>query len=445
MGVAIGSWYSLDRALISVLMSAVLVMVFAGIILERKILVLCLAIGLIVGVWYVGQSFKASEYKFGESIDVEGIIAIDPPQVDRNQQLTVRPDGKTQNLRASLYQPIVGQKGDRVWIRGTVQPPENYNDFDYIGYLQRYEVYGVLKKPKIIVLKPKRNWRTPLMAVKRYLIFQSRKLFLGQAGSLVLGMLIGERGNISEEVKSNFSKTGLSHVVAVSGFNMTIIVAMCASMAWYLGRRVTNYVTVIIILSFVIITGASASVVRAAIMSLLVILAQFFGRSYTSGYALLWAAGLMVAFNPRILAWDIGFQLSMLATIGVLAVYSQIRPSQSFLKTMIYPTLGAIIMTAPVIAFYFDTLSLIAPIANLFLLPLVPWIMLLGALSFLPLIGFGMSWITTVLVNLFLLAVKFFANLPFSSIEISASPSFILIYYLAITILFLFSRRKQQL
>ncbi len=448
IGVGIGSWYSLDRALISILISVILVMVVSGIVMRRTIFVIFIVCGCVLGLWHVERSFLASEYQsmFGQNIDAEGTIVVDPPRVDRNQQITILPDGKTQSLRASLFQPINAHRGDRVWIRGTLQPPENFEDFDYIGYLQRYNIYGVLKKPKVIVLRrSSANWRTPLTKTKDWLLNESKKKFPEKPGSLIVGMLIGEKGGVTKDISEDFSRTGLSHVIAVSGFNMTVIAAVCVSLAWYLGRRVTNYFTVLIILSFVVITGATASVVRAAIMALLVVSAQLLGRLYTSGYALLWAAGLMVLFNPRILAWDVGFQLSMLATLGILTIYSQQSFKSSALKTILYPTLGAIVMTVPLIAFYFQTVSLIAPLANMLLLPLVPWIMFFGTISFLPLIGTGLSQIATALANIFLSAVHFLASFTYSSIPISISPLFILIYYFAVIILFLFWRRKSQL
>lgn len=444
IGVAVGSWFELDRALIFITISAALAMVGTGVATGNGKVTIFVIAGLVLGAWYIQQSFGPSEYQdyFGQDIDREGVIVVDTPNVDRNQQVTIRPDGFDQSVRASIYQPIKAVAGDRVWIRGVIQPPENFDDFDYIGYLQRYKVYAVLKKPHVIVIKrAPPNWRTPLVTTKTWLIRKSKTRFDARSGSLIMGMLIGGRSNLPQDVTEAFARTGLSHVVAVSGFNMTILATACASLAWYFGRRLTNYATVVMIISFVIITGASASVIRAAIMALLVVGAQLTGRLYTSSYALLCAAGLMVLQNPRILAWDIGFQLSVAATIGVLTAYWLQGPRpQSFIKSLLLPTIGAIIATAPLLVFYFQTLSLVAPLANGLLLPLVPWLMLIGALSLLPLIGSGMAILATLLAKIFLGIVTYFASWSFASVEMHISATAILIYYLLLIGLLLLIR-----
>ncbi len=448
IGVGLGSWYIFESSLLYVALDAGLALLIIGAVIRKFLLTICLLSALVFGYWYIGQTFVANEYieQFGKTIDVEGVIAADSERVERNQSVTFIPDGYSQAVRTTLYQPIAANRGDRVWARGVLEPPENFSEFDYIGYLQRNGVYAVLKKPKVAVLKPaSASWRTPLLKVKDWFLFESKTKFETRPGSLIVGMLIGERGNIPKDVSENFARTGLSHVVAVSGFNMTIIAMACASLAWYISRRPSNYLTVLIVLSFSVITGASASVVRAALMALLLVLAQLSGRLYTSVYALLWAAGLMVLHNPRLLAWDIGFQLSATATCGVLGGYWLTRNSApTFWKNILWPTLGAIIATAPLVAFHFGTFSLVAPLANAVLLPFVPILMLLGALAFLPLVGAAAALASGAIANLFINVVGFFASWPYSSLEVSISPSIVVIYYLFLVGLLLMIRARKR-
>ena len=417
------------------LFAAMLVSAFSR---STGVAVLLMTLGLATGWWYVNRSFEPNQYSkyISVNINAEGTVSADPVTVEKNQQITLLPDGFGQQIRAQLYTPIPDiRKGDRVWIRGQLELPENFSDFDYVGYLQRWNVYAVLKKPRVIVLRrAKTSWRTPLLAIRKYVIKRSQA-YPQSEGSLIVGMLIGQRQNIPKPVSDSFRITGLTHIVAVSGFNMTIIATACGVLVWYIGRRATNITTLAIIFGFVVITGASAAVVRAGIMSTLMVVAQLFGRQYASGYSLLTVAAIMILHNPRIVMWDVGFQLSVAATYGVLASFQIKRPDSkpaSFISEMMRPTLGAIAMTAPIIAWHFGTFSIIAPLANLVVLPLVPWIMLLGALSLLPLIGGVFVYPAQMVTATVLKSAGFFAGLPYANVEV-ALPLWVLgIYYLAV-------------
>ncbi len=382
--------------------------------------------GVAMGIWYVSLSFGMNEYQdvIGKNIDVEGVIATDPVTQDKGQVLIVQPDGYSKDLRASLYKAIPqAGLGDRVWIRGQVELPENFSEFDYVGYLQRWDVYGELKKPKIIVLKRASwSWRKPLRDLHDYIVEQSH-LFAPREGSLMLGILIGERTAIPDEIVQAFKTTGLTHIVAVSGFNMTIIATACGALVWYIGRRATNMLTLFVVFSFVVVTGATASVVRAAIMAVLATVAQLLGRQYTSLYALLLVCAIMVLQNPRIVLWDIGFQLSVAATFGVLIAFRIRAPRAAdetersgFLADTLRPTLGAIAVTAPLIAYHFGTFSIIAPIANLIVLPSVDWIMLLGALTLLPYIGTVFVYPAQLATALVIWITEKLSTVPYASI-----------------------------
>lgn len=439
-GVATGSLYSIPQSIVwtVLLCGAVLSMIIA--MLPRKkartvgLAMLFGVVGLVVGYNYVDQSFASNEYEqyIGQSIETEGVVVMDPVLSGRNQQVTMLPDGYTQYIRASLYTPIPGlKKGDRVWIRGQLERPENFSDFDYIGYLQRWQVYVQLKKPRVIVLKrAPLSWRTPLLAIRAFVLKQGQ-VFPEREGSLIIGMLIGQKQNIPEEVAQAFKTTGLTHIVAVSGFNMTIIATACGALVWYLGRRATNILTIVVVVAFVVVTGASAAVVRAAIMAIIMVVAQLFGRQYASLYALLLVSTIMVLLNPRIVVWDVGFQLSVVATYGVLTAFQIKDPEKadSFFTETMRPTIGAILFTAPIIVLHFHTFSVIAPLANLLVLPFVTWIMLFGSLALLPVIGGVFVMPSQLLTSAVLYITEHLATIPYASIELFAPPWVIIIYY----------------
>ncbi len=453
VGVAIGSLYNIPSSLVWTVFQGGAVLSMGIMALPRKnarvvgLSIMCIIAGLVFGYLYVGKSFSENEYQefLGENINTEGIVAMDPVMSGRNMQVTLLPDGYSQFIRGSLYTPIPGlKKGDRVWIRGQLELPENFSDFDYIGYLQRWQVYAQLKKPRVIVLKRAEwNWRTPLLAVRNFVLKQG-KVFPEREGGLIIGMLIGQKQNIPDEVQQAFKITGLTHIVAVSGFNMTIIATACGALVWYIGRRATNILTILIVIGFVVVTGATAAVVRAGIMAIVMVVAQLMGRQYASLYALLLVSVIMILINPRIVVWDVGFQLSAAATFGVLMAFNLKHPEKedSFLVDMLRPTLGAIILTAPIIILHFHTFSVIAPLANLLVLPFVTWIMLFGALALLPVIGGVFVMPAQLITSAILFITEKLALVPYASVEVIAPPWLIFIYY-SVLILYIYSRHSR--
>ncbi|HEX3099561.1 MAG TPA: ComEC/Rec2 family competence protein [Patescibacteria group bacterium] len=460
-GVGIGSLYNIPSflvwvflvagALFSVSIMMLSVRVFNGRGKKARVggvTIFCVVLGLVLGYFYVGKSFSGNEYEkyLDQSIETEGVVATDPVMSGRNQIVTLLPDGYTQYMRASLYTPIPGlAQGDRVWIRGQLQLPENFSEFDYVGYLQRWQVYAELKKPRVIVLhRAPWNWRVPLIAVRNFVVEQG-KVFPEREGSLIIGMLIGQKQNIPDEVAQAFKTTGLTHIVAVSGFNMTVIATACGALVWYIGRRATNILIVVVVVAFVVVTGATAAVVRAAIMAIIMVVAQLLGRQYASLYALLLVSAIMVLLNPRIVVWDIGFQLSAAATFGVLIAFRIKDPEKedSYLVDMLRPTMGAIIVTAPIIILQFHTFSVIAPLANLLVLPFVTWVMLFGALALVPVIGNVFVLPAQLLTTTILFITEHLAAIPHASVNVFLPAWVILIYYFLI-ILYIHNRLQKR-
>jgi competence protein ComEC len=450
-GVGIASLYQISESLLWVVLGIGMFLGMVVLVCKTQVglIVICIVTGIVFGVWYVNRSFSTNEYApmLGKTVNWEGVIVADPVTSEKNQQVTLLPDGYTQYIRASLYTAMPdAQKGDRVWIRGQLEMPENFSDFDYIGYLQRWNVYAVLKKPRVIILdRAEFSWRTAMISLREFVIRQS-KVFPQSEGSLIVGMLIGQRQHIPEEVSKAFKTTGLTHIVAVSGFNMTIIATACGSFVWYIGRRTTNLMTIVIVFGFVIITGASAAVVRAAIMATIMVMAQLLGRQYASLYSLLVVASIMVIINPRIVIWDVGFQLSVAATYGVLIAFRVKKPDapSTFLSDTLRPTLGAIAMTSPIIAYHFETFSVIAPLANLVVLPFVTWIMLFGALSLIPVLGSAFVMPAQMLTSAVLNVTQLLAQVPYASIDLQLPAWLLFSYYFALFIYIYTTLQKRK-
>ena len=218
--------------------------------------------------------------------------------------------------------------------------------------------------------------------------------------SLAAGILLGVKGQMPQDFYQSLVNTGTLHIVAASGFNVMIVASVLMGVLMKLLSRGWAIAGGIVgIFVYVLLSGASASVVRAGIMGSLTLIAYYFGRP-AEAKRLLWvAAGVMLLINP-LLIFDIGFQLSVAATAGLLYIGPWIKklssraksrdPSTtvgmtsfiwSFLTEYLYPTLAASFATMPIILWHFGRVSWISPLANILILPLVPLIMLLSALT----------------------------------------------------------------
>lgn len=396
--------------------------------------------GFMIGVmlWQNAQFTNQYENIIGTNIDMHGIVVARPTITSSgNQAVVVRPDGFSQNLRASLFYHTYVRGGERVWIRGQVKQSENFNNFDYVNYLKQQNIYAELTKAKIIVLSPNRNKLDNFLNQLRQQVIHRAEFILDEpTAAIVLGMLIGEQEQLPSNIQQSFQKVGLVHILVVSGFNLTIIAIGVGIFAKVWGRRWADVISLVIIWLFVILVGNSAAVTRAGVMASLLITARLSGRLALSSVTLLFAVVAMVLLNPWQLFYNIGFQLSIAATFGVLEA-NQLRlgfEKEGWLSELIWSSFGAIIMTAPIVAYYFGTFSVIAPLANLLILPSVPYLMLFGALSLLPYLHIIFVPITETLVAWQIGLINWLASLSFSQIEIKPDFSLIISYYALVLI-----------
>lgn len=199
-------------------------------------------------------------------------------------------------------------------------------------------------------------------------------------------LFLGDRAGLSFSLLETFRIAGTSHIVALSGYNITIVARFLTEMLLALGfsRRSAFWPSLAGIAFFVLLTGASASVVRAGIMGLLVLIAYQTGRRYQMTNALVFAAACMILVNPQILRFDVGFQLSFAATAGMIYIGRYLTerteriPNLWGLRDILIATVAAQIAVLPLLIYHFGAISLISPIANLLVLPLMPLIMALG-------------------------------------------------------------------
>jgi competence protein ComEC len=352
--------------------------------------------------------------------------------------------------------------GQILELFGTLQQPHNSGDFDYVAYLAKNGIHGLMYFPRYSVpldWSPSAGLRVRLAALGR--LHRMRDALSGsvaravsqpEAGYLA-GILVGAQGNVSADTKDLFSRTGTSHILAISGYNITIIIGTLSALLAFLGRRRAFWLTTAAIAGFTLLVGASASVVRAAIMGVLVLAGRHIGRQAAPSRMLLLSAGLMCAYNPLWLRWDVGFQLSFLALAGILYAEPIIKPllvrilRWQALASLTATTVAASILVLPLILFDFGQLALYTLPANILVLPLVPLAMALGLATGIagliwPLAGqfVGQSaWLTA---HYQLAVIRLFAGLPHAAVPVRLSVAGLVISYAALGAWFLYAHRN---
>jgi competence protein ComEC len=276
--------------------------------------------------------------------------------------------------------------------------------------------------------------------------------------SLASGILLGAKRGLPDEWRDRFNQVGLSHIIVISGMHMSIVVAVLAVLlTGKMSRRLVFILMVLMIISFVLLTGAAASAMRAGVMAVLVLIAFNAGRLGRVQNALALAAAGMLLLNPRLLAADISFQLSFLATISIVAFAKPLGRWFSFIPTSfglrgaLVMSLAAQVLVLPLIVYHFGRLSFISPLANLLALPAVPLAMFTSfAGGIAGLFNAGAGQVAALPAWLFLTYVmrvsEWLGNLPSASMEIGKfSVWWLVVYYGAwIGIAILLTRNKKR-
>jgi len=364
-------------------------------------------------------------------------------------------------VNAPLYSNY--QYGDTLEIECKIEKPNSNfsaeggsaSGGNYANYLSRYGIYSVCYWPKIKVIESsERNniYANVLKFKKKSLGFITTNFPEPQA-TFLSAILLGLKKQIPSDMRSWFSLSGVSHLLAVSGLHIAILIQMIATLltnVFLIRRQKVFFPTIFIISLFIILIGAPASAIRAGLIGLVLLFASKIERPYSGLNSLILVGTLMLLINPKFLIFDIGFQLSFLAVLGICLFYKSFNkwlkkiPDYRFLPLRSYLsiTLSAQILVLPLVLYYFGNLSLIAPIANILILLVMPIVMLLGFFFiFASFINFWLAqiffWPVWLLITYIILITKLLSGIPYLSFVIMGFPLLgaLIIYIL----LFLFS------
>lgn len=379
----------------------------------------------------------------GQGREVTGTVLVRAPRYPECD------NGDEQKLRCPEY-----EYGDELEIAGLLETPPELEDFSYREYLARQGIYSILWRPQITLISRGRGnvFKRGLLAFKRQAQRVIALILPEPQAALLTGILLGVETGIPADLTKAFSATSTAHIIAISGFNISIIAGLFSGLSTRLaGRRRAMPLALAGIIVYTILVGASAAVVRAAIMGCLYVIAIHYGRQTEALTSLVAAAVLMTLLNPQTL-WDVGFQLSFAATLGLI-LYTPVLQSwfERLLSKALSPgtakraiqilnealivSLAAQITTLPIIVYHFRQLSLVTLLSNFLILPAQPGVMLWGGLAtiaglvWLPL-GQVLGWIAWLFLTYTIRAVEITASFPYASLSLGhVNPGLVWLYY----------------
>jgi len=436
-----------------------------------------------LAVWRYGVSSNLDNtadkirYYNGQTITVVGFISNEPDIRENNQKLEIDSNGVCEQSKRNIceYRKISGKilvtanlypeykYGDLVKMTCELKQPEEYKGFAYDRYLGRYNIYSVCYYPKNLSLttffvnneSKKINWKIYVYS-KIFILKQTVTDLINSSmsepeSSLARPIIFGGQQGLDKKIKMDFQKVGLTHIMAVSGFNVSIlaIIVMTILLGIGLERKYAFYIAIIFLIAYIILVGAPGSAMRAGLMGFLALWALKLGRLNKMTNSLALTATILLAINPKLLRDDIGFQLSFLAIAGLVYIYPLLdaiwlKNKLSKLKGIsdaLLITLSAQIFTLPILAYNFSQISLIAPLANmavLWTLPILTILTLIAlCLSFIiPSLSFLFFLPSYVFAKYILVMVEFLAKIPYGYMEIDYAPWLLVaIYYVLVIII----------
>jgi competence protein ComEC len=319
-------------------------------------------------------------------------------------------------------------QGDEVRVTGKLYPAQ--------GSYQ-----GRIGFAELSLLNP---GRAPFAELRRRFAAGLESVLPEPAAPFAMGLLIGQRSSLPDMTKQELLMAGLTHIIAVSGYNLTIMLHAAEKLFVRRSKRLTAALALGLIVVFLQMTGASASIVRAAIVSVLTLWAGYYGRSFSPAYVILLAAAVTAFANPFYLWSDAGWWLSFLAFTGVLVLAPLVAGrlpgiADSIAGGVLIESLSAEVMTIPYVLHVFGQMSLIALLANVLVVSLIPLAMLLSLMAgvagmLMPAYGGWVAWPASFLLTYMLDMAHGLAHLPhifLQNIGVSTTQMFLMYAFIA--------------
>jgi len=338
-------------------------------------------------------------------------------------------------------------EGDIVSIRGIISIPQkatNPGGFDYYLFLKKKGIYALMRVDEYAVdIVSKGN----LNFIEKVIYAAKEKIEVNYINSMperdakfVMSLILGDK-LIGHETLEQFRTAGISHIISVSGMHVAIVTGFVLYMLSLFNiRRYKIPIIIIVLIFYVVLTGANPPVIRAALMASIALIGTTYGKKHNSINSLSFAAFLILIFNPLML-WDVGFQLSFVATLAILYFYKPIQKKLSMLnpkiRDLIAITFSAQIGTIPLTMYYFHYISIISFLSNIVIVPLADVAVVLGFLSaiiglILPFLSYFINYINIPFVEAILYITNLLNSFPYASINTIIPPLYVIVLYYGI-------------
>jgi len=468
LGVALGSWAEIPNQWIFYDLIIGLLLFLTYIFKKKPLLILAgfLILGLGLGVFMINKaSVKLDELKniekFSQEVEMKAKIISEKDTREKYSRYIVE-DLKTNKGKILLLTDKYNnfKYGDILKIQGTIELPQNFSGFDYQGYLAKENIYYISPFPIVSVLEKVKNniinnFHNNLYGLKMKIRQNVMRGFPLKEANFLRAILLGDEGVMDEDFRRELSRSGTSHIVAISGLHLSILSVFIFSGLLMLGfwRKHATAITIFILIVFAIFIGFKASLLRAVLMASLAFIALSSGKLFKIEQTLCYIASIMLAFNPLLLKYDVGFQLSFLAVLGIFLlkplfdyIFQQKFKLSQILTDILTVTLAAQIFTLPIVISNFGIISFIAPFVNFFALLLIPFILGMGFVWIFLSIFINVFWLTIFLSPLLKTILGFISwagNLNLAATEVKSTSLIIFnttYYLLLIGIIYLWRR-----
>lgn len=395
LGVFISDFFKISIYLIVLIIVTILFFIF----INKNIIIVFILIFLLIGIFRFEniEKINNADFLLNKDFEFKGKIIKEADKRENNTHYFVELYDYNSVVKVTISHFPELKFNQEIVFKGKLQRPEkfkNENDiyFDYPKFLAKDGVAYVMFFPQIISKKDlDKNLQDifyeKLINIKNWFNKSLRKNLKEPQSALAGGILVGSKQALGAELLEDFRRAGLIHLVVLSGYNVTIIADAIRRLFANLPLFLSKSLSIFFIICFAILSGANSTTIRASIMAIIAVLIFSTERKYLVIRALWVAAFIMVLWNPRILAGDPGFQLSFLATLGLIHLSPKISsilkfiPEKFGLRENISSTISTQIIVLPLLVKMTGEISVIALFANILILPIMPITMLLSALS----------------------------------------------------------------
>ncbi len=422
------------------------------------LLLLCMCLSFLAGglgvEWISVRQTEFLEQYQDNYVYIYGKVVNDPDVNEDNTKLTVKCsyvelDGEKYGTGEKVLVSVSdGEKqwryGDIVSVEGVVyQPIGQMNDkgFSYASYLRAHGVAATMycEEEQVRVYRNEAGWP---WKIKNFVLGKIDQFVPGDAGALLKGITLGDKSSFTPEMKTMFARAGISHIVVVSGMHMSILMlfVMYVCKRLRLKKWARAIAATVVVFFFMCMVGFTPSVLRAGITCIVAMLAILLRRKKDFLTTMAVAAAAVTLLNPYSL-FDVSFQLSFAATLGIVYLANPIKKLIDFLPDMlaeiIAMSVAANIATLPIVVWYFSDVSVIAVLTNVIVVPFVN-ILFIGTFfmaalgGIFPPIGNVLGFLLGTLANMILYLVEQLAALPYATISLPQPPMIVNVYYYAI-------------